>query len=398
MPDRGWLANAAVIMSAKVRLALFIAAIFAMFGIMLPYWPVWLVARGLTAEQIGIVLGAGILARVITTPLVTAWADRHGERKRLIVALAGLGLVGTLCYLPAQGFWWILLIALPVGGCLNATVSLVDSLTLMAARRDQFAYSRVRLWGSVSFLVLAVITGRWLTDHDADWLLWGMLGLLGVTVLVATALPDLREPGRAGRLFNLLPLLRSRPLMLMFLSAGLIQGSHHFYYGFSTLHWRAGGLSETLIGALWAEGVVAEILLFWLAPKLGRLGGAVPLLVVGGLGGAIRWGVTAWTAEPWALVAVQGLHALSFAATHLGAMQILSRDAPVGLSASAQGLYSALALGIGGAAISLLAGVLYGRLGGDAFLAAAALCLIGGLAALWLRHSVAHSGPHSDQI
>jgi len=385
-------------MSAKSRLALFIAAIFAMFGIMLPYWPVWLTARGLNAEQIGIVLGAGILARVITTPLVTAWADRHGERKRLIVWLAGLGFLGTLCYLPAHGFWWILLIALPVGGCVNPTVSLADSLTLMAARRDQFAYSRVRLWGSVSFLVIAVLTGRWLAGHDADWLLWGMLVLLAVAVLASTALPDVREPGRGGRLFNLLPLLRSRRLMFMFVSAGLIQGSHHFYYGFSTLHWRGSGLSETLIGALWAEGVVAEIILFWLAPKLGRFGGAVPLLVVGGLGGVVRWCVTAWSADPLVLVAVQGLHALSFAATHLGAMQILSRDAPAGLSASAQGLYSALALGIGGAGISLLAGLLYGRFGGDAFLAAAGLCLVGVLAALHLRHSVAHTSPDPDKI
>ena len=385
-------------MSAKLRLSLFIAAIFAMFGIMLPYWPVWLAARGLDPQQIGIVLGGGILARVITTPLVTAWADRHGERKRMIVLLAGLGLLGTFCYVPAEGFWWILLIALPVGGCLNAMVSLADSLTLMAARRDDFAYSRVRLWGSASFLVLAVLTGRWLTGHDADWLLWGMLGLLAVAVAAAAILPDLREPRRDGRLFNLLPLLRSRPLMLMFLSAGLIQGSHHFYYGFSTLHWQAAGLSETLIGALWAEGVVAEILLFWLAPKLGRLGGAVPLLVIGGIGGVIRWCVTAWTADPLALVVVQGLHAFSFAATHLGAMQILSRDAPAGLSASAQGLYSALALGIGGAAISLMAGLLYGRLGGDAFLAAAGLCVIGTLAALWLRHSVARAGPDRETI
>jgi len=156
------------------------------------------------------------------------------------------------------------------------------------------------------------------------------------------------------------------------------------YYGFATLHWRAAGLGEAVIGWLWAEGVIAEIVLFtWAAAVLRRLPPLKLLAVAGGLT-VLRWAATALSTDLAVLVPVQTLHAASFGAVHLATVYYLRERTPLELQASAQGFYAA----IGGALLSGLitpfGGWLYGRTGGQAFWAMAAIALVGAMLAVSL--------------
>ena len=165
--------------------------------------------------------------------------------------------------------------------------------------------------------------------------------------------------------------------MSFVLAAGLIQASHVVYYGFATLHWRAAGHGEAVIGWLWAEGVVAEIILFaWAAAVLRRLPPLRLLALAGGLT-VLRWAATALSTDLAVLVPAQALHAASFGAVHLATVHYLRDRTPLELQASAQGFYAA----IGGALLSGLltpvGGWLYGRVGGGAFWAMAAIALAG---------------------
>ena len=110
----------------------------------------------------------------------------------------------------------------------------------------------------------------------------------------------------------------------MVAAASLVQASHAVYYGFSTLDWRAAGLDGTTIGALWALGVVAEIALFALSGRLPAWIGPTVLLAIGGAGATLRWGAMAFDPPVWLLPALQGLHGLSFGATHLGGISFLA--------------------------------------------------------------------------
>jgi PPP family 3-phenylpropionic acid transporter len=188
-----------------------------------------------------------------------------------------------------------------------------------------------------------------------------------------------RSPTRAGW-----RLLARPPLLMFLLAAALIQGSHGVYLGFGTLHWRSIGLSDGTIAALWVEGVVAEILLFyWGARLLGRLG-PLGLLALGGGAGVLRWLGTAFAAGLPALALLQLLHGLTFGAAHLGAMHHLARRLPAGQAATGQALYSALVGGLGQGFALLLAGALYGTMGGMAYLAMAAVAAAGAAVALFL--------------
>jgi len=169
-----------------------------------------------------------------------------------------------------------------------------------------------------------------------------------------------------------------QPAFLAIAAAGsLIQASHAVYYGFSSLDWTAKGFDGITIGVLWALGVAAEIVLFAFAARLPQAFGPVTLIAIGAAGGLVRWSAMVLD-PPLALLApLQLLHALSFGATHLGTMAYLSRSAPEGSRAAAQGDI-ATANSLMMAAASALAGVLYGASGSLAYAAMAALATAGG--------------------
>ena len=167
----------------------------------------------------------------------------------------------------------------------------------------------------------------------------------------------------------------------MVLGASLIQASHSVFYGFSTLQWSARGISGPAIGALWALGVVAEVLLFAFSGRVVGAIGATRMIMLGGVGGIIRWGAMALDPPTAALPVLQCLHALTFAATHLGAMHFMAQAVPAGRGATAQGDFVAVQ-GLVFAGAMSLSGVLVAQFGSLAYGAMAVAAGLGtGLAA-----------------
>ena len=132
-----------------------------------------------------------------------------------------------------------------------------------------------------------------------------------------------------------------------------------------------------VISALWSESVLSEVLVFLLiGPRLVRLlapGGAIALAAVAGV---IRWTVAAFTTSPVILAFIQPLHGFTFALLHLAAMQVIVQVVPLRLAATAQAIYGTLCIGLATALLTLASGLLYGWMGGTAFLVMAALCLL----------------------
>jgi PPP family 3-phenylpropionic acid transporter len=175
--------------------------------------------------------------------------------------------------------------------------------------------------------------------------------------------------------------LRNPAFLAAIAAASLVQASHAVYYGFATIDWQASGYDGGVIGALWALGVIAEIALFALSARLPSSVTPIALLLVGAAGAAVRWSAMAIAPPAILLPVLQCLHAFSFGTTHLGALAFVSRMAPPGAAATAQG-YFAVALGATMAGATALAGVLYGRFGSGAYAAMAILAVAGALCAL----------------
>lgn len=365
-----------------LRLAAFYAAFFVVIGVIQPFWPLWLAAQDLDAAEIGVVLAIGVGTKVIGLPIAAHIADRSGERRRPMLRLAVLSTLGFALFALTDSFWPIVLVSLLFFSVWPPVMSLGESLTVMAAQRDGFEYGRVRLWGSLAYIAAALAAGAALARVPAEAVYWMTLAGVASTALVCLALPDMKaRPSRLHRL-PVVAALRQRPLVLLLTACGLIQGSHAVYYAFATLHWRAAGYSEAVIGALWAEGVIFEVALFACGGWAVRRCGASGLIVLAGLACAVRWLGTGLTDELLALVLLQALHAFSFGAAHLGAMHWMGRNVEPALSATAQSLYSAIVFGLFLGALLYAAGLLYARSAGGAFLPMAAIGLAGALVAL----------------
>ncbi|MDP4025937.1 MFS transporter [Methylobacterium sp. NEAU 140] len=381
--------------SGAARLSLLYAVVFTEIGIAMPFMPVWLDALGLDAGVIGLLLALPIATRIVATAPLMALIDR-GLGARRLIALGSLGVALTYALMPpAAGLGWGALAALTV---LNAVagaplVPSIDYLTLAAARRDpRISYARIRMGGSVAFLLASLAAGALFSALGGrvavPLLLTGLA--LAASLTAALARPPAapaQAPATGGR-----PRL-PRALWLFIGAAAAIQASHGAVYGFGSIYWTAHGIPAAWIGALWAVGVLAEIALFAAFPRLPTAWKSpARLLGLGGGAALLRaLGLFLLGDRLAALVPLQCLHGLTFGATQLGAMAAVSALAPDGARGRAQGTLSAVNAGVSVCA-TLASGLAYRAGGPLAFLLMAPLAAAGlGLAAA-ARRAGAGSG------
>ncbi len=370
--------------SFALRLAIFYAALFAALGVQVPFLPLWLAAKGLDASTIGMVLSVPMLVRLLAIPLATRIADRQDALRAIIAIASALAMLGYGAMGLAQGALAVITAFALASIFYTPLMPLADAYALRGLGALGRAYGPVRLWGSAAFIVGSFAGGLVLDVVPARDLIWLVAAALVMTASAACTLSPLapRETSTAKPLRSARDLLRDPALLAAMAAASLIQASHAIYYGFSTLDWAAAGLDGSAIGALWALGVVAEIVLFAMS---GRLPVApTTLILFGAAGAAVRWGAMAFDPPAVLLAPLQCLHGLSFGATHLGALGFIARTAPAEASATAQG-YLAVALGLAMAAAMGVSGVLYARWGSFAYVTMALLAAAGGVFALAAR-------------
>lgn len=371
-------------------LAVFYTATFAVLAVYMQFFPVWLhEVRGLDKEQVTVVLSAQTIARTLAGPFWAQRVDRTGRPRTMLLGLAWAGFAAFLLFGFGTGTAWLWLCAFLFGCFYSPMHPILDAHALQCASRHGFAYGRVRMVGSIAFLVVILAVGQLLEVVPATLVFTLIAGGLVLTGSAAVGLPRgeavAAPPGERAPLGEL---LRSGPFVLLLAASALIQGSHATYYNLSTLHWSDHGIGKGTASFLWAEGIIAEIVLFYVAR--GRFDRLRPttLLLIGGLGAVVRWLVIGATVSVPLLFAANWLHALSFACTYLGSMRALERRVARHQRATAQGLLGAATSGIGMVVAALLGGFVYERWGDRAFFVMAAFAAVGtGLAILLRRQA-----------
>jgi PPP family 3-phenylpropionic acid transporter len=373
--------------TALPRFLLLYGAMYAAFGVASPFLPAFVSARGLSAEALGLVLGAGTAVRLLTATLAGRTGDVLQGLRAVLVACTALAAAVTLGYLPAHGLWPLLALSLAHAAALAPLTVLADALALGASApppgrgRRAFEYGWVRGTGSAGFIAGTLLSGQAVGAWGLDAIVWGQALLLGAAAAAAVRVPELRHDrsaeavrGPAGGVRLLLRLPQFRRLVLV---AALILGSHAMHDAFAVLRWRAAGVSPAAVSVLWSAAVAAEVLVFFfLGPPLVTRLTPAGALAVAALAGVLRWAVMAQSADVLALVLVQPLHGLTFALLHLACMRVLARTVPPGLEGTAQALYGWVGIGGAIAVLTPVSGALYARMGAHGFWAMAALCAL----------------------
>lgn len=356
----------------------FIGFFFA-YGVYLPFWSLWFADQGVSATDIGLLVGIGFATRCVANIVIT---PRVHKAEHLLPALRWLTLAGLLFvafhFFTGGSFWLMALATILFNLCCGPIIPLSDATANYYAKRNMLDYGRARLWGSVAFIGGSTVVGFLVAQYGASMILYTALFGLLVCWLISlrnTKPMPVTEHHEAAERLKLTALLREWPVVKFLLLMALIQGSHAAYYSFSSIYWKESGHSEDVIGYLWSLGVVAEVLVFALSKRLFSGWSLRTLFVIASLGVMARWGLTASTTAIVALVAIQLLHGVTFAMSHIAAIQYI-QHAPQNKMVALQALYNAIPLGAVIALMTTLSGWGYEHWGAYVFWAMAAMGLL----------------------
>ncbi|MEQ1616926.1 MAG: MFS transporter [Terricaulis sp.] len=370
------------------RLTLVMAFLFSASGMLMVFLPRWLAGEhGLNGGQIGAVLSLAQLTRILTGPLIAAWADATPDRNAplRLVSAATIAAFAAFFFL-AHGFWSLLLLGLVALSLMQAMTPLVEAGVLRATAHGKLSYGVARGVGSISFIVATTAGGALVSRFGPGAVVVWTLAAFSMAAASAwlglrreAHISVVRTPGEGMNAFA--ALLRQRGFLLLIVSCGLIQSAHAFYYGFSTLVWQAQGLDDATAGMLWGFGVAVEVVFLLCLSPIERHVSPQTLILAGAAGGVARWLIMGFGPVGLVLWPLQALHMLSFAAAHVGAMRLLYRAAPE-RAAMAQTLYAGLSGGLFMGASSQFSGILYDLHGARGYWLMAALAALGGALAL----------------
>lgn len=352
---------------------------YAYAGTFATYAALFFAARGMSVPQIGVLLSLIQVMRIVG-PNVWGWvADHTSHHARVLRLTAFAALLGFSGLFFAESFAQFFVAMVVINLFVSAQAPLADGLMLAELRGDLGKYGRIRLWGSVGFIV-AVVAGGYLLDwFGVGSLLWYCGGLLLLVIGASLRIRDVAAEHHLHATPKLGSVLRQPEVVAFFLSAALMVGAHMALYAFYSLYLERAGYGKSVIGMMWALGVVAEVVFFYVQGRVFTRFGAQKVMMAAFAIAVLRFVVTgALPGLLWVLIAAQVMHAATFAAHHSAAVLTMQRWFTGPLAARGQALYISLAYGIGGTAGGLFMTLIWDRIGPQQmFYGAAILSLLG---------------------
>jgi len=367
------------------RLSGFYFFYFASLGALLPYWSPYLKTLGFSSFQIGFLM-AIVMGTKIIAPNIWGWIADHTGKRMVIVRLASLlSVVSFAGVFINSHFGWLVIVMTTFSFFWNASLPQFEAITMNYLGGETHRYNTIRMWGSIGFIIAAVGLG-WLVE-------WRDLSLVPLVILILFVtiwFSSLGVPEHAvGHMHierqPLRQVLMRKEVLALLLSCLLIQASHGAYYTFYSIYLEEFGYKNSLIGQLWALGVIAEVVIFIFMFHLLPRFGARNLFLFALLLTSIRWVlVSQWPESLVWLIIAQCLHAASFGIVHAVAIHLIHQFFTGKHQGRGQALYSSMSFGVGGALGSFLSGVLWQDMGGqNVFLMSSVFAVLALMVAIW---------------
>jgi PPP family 3-phenylpropionic acid transporter len=361
------------------RLSGFYFFYFAFVGAMAPFWGLYLKSLEFDASQIGILMSLLQVMRIFA-PNLWGWvSDRSGKRVAIVQIAVGLSLLSFIAVFFGTSFYWMFVAMSLMSFFWSASLPLVEATTFSHLGEKASRYGRIRLWGSVGFIV-AVIGLGYMFDYVAiRGLLWAVLAIVAALLLFSRHIPEAEVLAHHTDHLPIWHIIR-RPEVLAFIGGGILMAAAHgAYYTFYSIYLVDHGYAKSSVGLLWSIGVVCEIGIFLWMPRLLKRFSLRQVLLATFVLAVLRFLMIGWGVGFVAVImAAQLLHAATFGAYHSAAVQIVHRFFKGRHQSQGQALYNSLSFGVGGTLGGLYSGFTWEALGPEITFTIAAACALAG--------------------
>lgn len=361
------------------RLSRFYFIYYFFVGAFVPYWGLYLQSEKFSAADIGILMSLFQLSRIFA-PNFWGWlADHTGKRAQWIRLTALLGLCGFVAVFWAHGFFWMFLVMAALSLFTSSTLPLAESLTLAHLATTNGHYSRIRMWGSLGFIVAAVVLGYLIDITGVASLLWFLL-LVQITLFgLSYTLPEPRVPPHEHDHFSIWQVIRQPNVIALLVGCSLMVTAHGVLYNFYSIYLSEHGYSKGTIGLLWSVGVICEIGIFMLMPRIMARFSLKAILLSSLVLAVLRFTLIGVAVDSlWMIVLAQSLHAATFGSFHAASVEVVTQFFKGRHQAKGQAIYNSVAYGVGGAIGGIAGGYALQYLGGQStFVLAAGFPLLG---------------------
>ncbi len=366
------------------RLSRFYFFYYFFVGSFVPYWGIYLQSENFSPSSIGILLSLFQISRIVA-PNFWGWlADHSGHRVKWIKLTSFLGLIGFIGVFWAKGFFWIFLVMSALSLFTSSTLPLAESLTLAHLATTDGHYSRIRLWGSIGFIVASLFLGYLIDLQGINILLWGLLITQAIIFFLSNTIPEAKEIHHKKNDLSIWKIIETPSVVALLIGCTLMVSAHGVLYNFYSIYLKENGYSSASIGWLWAVGVICEIFIFMLMPKILRRYSLKAILLMSLFLGVIRFILIGASPDHFYLLFIaQIFHAATFGSFHAASIEIIAYFFKGRNQSRGQAIYNSVAYGIGGTIGGLGGGYLIQYLGGQIGFMIAAISPLIGFVVIW---------------
>ena len=366
------------------RLSRFYFFYYFFVGSFVPYWGIYLQSENFSPSSIGILLSLFQISRIVA-PNFWGWlADHTGHRVKWIKLTSFLGLIGFIGIFWAKGFFWIFLVMSALSLFTSSTLPLAESLTLAHLATTDGHYSRIRLWGSIGFIVASLFLGYLIDLQGINILLWVLLITQAIIFFLSNTIPEAKEIHHKKNDLSIWKIIKTPSVVALLIGCTLMVSAHGVLYNFYSIYLNEHGYSSATIGWLWAVGVICEIFIFMLMPKILRRYSLKTILLISLFLGVIRFILIGASPDQFYLLLIaQMFHAATFGSFHAASIEVIAYFFKGRNQSRGQAIYNSVAYGIGGTIGGLGGGYLIQYLGGQLGFIIAAISPLIGFIVIW---------------
>jgi MFS transporter, PPP family, 3-phenylpropionic acid transporter len=245
-----------------------------------PYLSLFFTDKGFSSTETGLFLSLWALVGVVSQPIMGMLNDRHHDPLRMLKICTILSPVFGVGFYFFHGYAAILILAVLFSWFQSSTGALSDTIAVGVASREGYPFSKIRLWGALSYSIGAFVTGfiyEKAGGYDTSFLYYFALSIPVFLLLFGypkTSGARQREPV----LEQISQVWRNRPFLIFVGVCFLLTLGMSMNVTFLPIYFKEMGFDMKLVGTSFAIAALIEVPMFWISARLVAKIGRFPML------------------------------------------------------------------------------------------------------------------------